>query len=879
MALTSGTRLGSYEVLGAIGSGGMGEVYRARDTRLEREVAIKVLPDEFARDPERLARFEREAHLLASLNHHHIAAIYGVEESEPHVLALVLELVEGPTLADRIAQGPMRSREAIVIAKQIATALEAAHEKGIVHRDLKPANVKLTADDSVKVLDFGLAKALEPAAGAGPTDSRLSPTFTARATQLGIILGTAAYMAPEQARGRPVDRRADIWAFGAVLYEMLTGLRAFAGDEISDVLAKVIERDPDWAALPPATPTPLRRLLRRCLQKDAAARLQHIGDARLELDEAADSPTEPAAARATSRRERMAWASLAALLVLATIVAGTRSWRPAAAAPALHVDIMTPPPVDSSLAISPDGRKLAFVAAENNRWSLWVRSLDSGSVRALGGTEGGRLPFWSSDSASIGFFTEAQMKRVDIAGGSPQVLAAIVSPGGATWHGDTILFAPNASVGPIFRMPAGGGERTPITRPSGLEIGHRHPEFLPDGRHFLYAANTGAGMNRIYVSDIEGTQTSWLLDADGSPVYSGSGRVLFVRSGTLFAQELDIGLNVLRGNPVPIAEDVTMSPTLMRSAVSASATGAIAYRTGVDVGRRRLIWFDRSGNEVGRVEHGDLSGVSNPWLSPDGRRLAIQSTNNANPDVWILDLVRNVFRRFTSHAGPDALPVWSPDGRRIVFNSLRGGAADLYIKATDGSSQEEPLLVSSEHKRGSDWSRDGRMLLFKTLDLSVGASDVWALPLDNPQKAFRVVGGPADDRDAQFSPDAKWIAYQSDESGRPEIYVQRFPGPGGKDRVSTAGGTQVRWRPDGKELFYIDLENALIAVPIQLRSGDMAPDIGTPTRLFSARFVQAGLAVARQQYVVSADGRRFLVNTLEQAKPTPITLLLNWSPR
>jgi serine/threonine protein kinase len=877
MALSTGARLGSYEIVSPLGVGGMGEVWRARDTKLGREVALKILPALFAADPERLARFRQEARLLASLNHPHIGAIYGLEESNG-VDALILELVDGPTLADRIAQAPLPLDEALAIARQIADALEAAHEQGIVHRDLKPSNIKLRPDGTVKVLDFGLAKALEPA-GSTTRDPRESPTLTALATQLGVIVGTAAYMAPEQARGRLVDKRADVWAFGVVLYEMLTGRRAFEGEDVSDTLAFVLTREPDWSALPASTPTGIRRLLRRSLEKESRKRLADIRDARLELDDGGADAPAPSPPHATSRRERVMWASLAAALALTAAAATMRSLRPVPASPELRVDIVTPRPLDSSLAISPDGRKVAFVAEQNNRWRLWVRALDSGVLRPLPGTEGGRLPFWSSDSASIGFFTEGQMKRVDIAGGSPQVLAPIVTPGGGTWHGDTILFAPNSSVGPILRMAAGGGEPVPVTRPSDREVGHRHPQFLPDGRHFLYAANIGGSLSRIHVGDLSGSPPVSLLEADGSPVYSGSGHLLFVRNGTLFGQEFDPATQSLRRTPVPIAEDVAVSGTLVQSAISASATGAIVYRTGAAVGRRRLIWFDRAGSELERLPDGDLSGISNPWSSPDGRRLAVHAMTNGNVDVWILDLPRGVYSRFTSHPAPEALPIWSPDGRHIVFTSLRGGTADLHMKTADGSGTDEPLVTLPGNERPSDWSRDGRMLLFKTSDPSHGSSDIWALPLDDPKKAFVVVGSPADERDAQFSPDARWIAFQSDESGRPEIYVQRFPGPGGKERISNAGGTQVRWRADGKELFYVDTENALTAVPITLPSGQGAPDIGTPARLFSARLVQAGLAVARQQYVVSPDGAKFLANTIEEPPTGHITLLLNWKGR
>jgi Tol biopolymer transport system component len=856
----------------------MGEVWRARDTRLGRDVAIKIiLPGLFAADPDRLSRFRREAQLLASLNHPHIAAIYGLEETDG-LEALVLELVEGPTLADRIAQGPLPVDEALAIARQIADALEAAHDHGIIHRDLKPANIKLRPDGAVKVLDFGLAKALEPA---GPsTQPTESPTLTAHGTQLGVILGTAAYMAPEQAKGKPMDERADVWAFGAVLYEMLTGRRAFAGEDVTDTIAFVITREPDWSAIPEATPAAIKRLLRRSLEKDRRKRLADIRDARLELDDTTPEPAGSGVRQPTSRRERSMWASLVFVLALTAVGFAIRFWQPAPTPQELRLDIITPPPLESSIALSPDGRKLAFVAAHENRWLLWIRELDTGRNRPLIGTDNGRLPFWSSDSASIGFFTGEQMKRVDIAGGAPQSLAPVATAGGGTWHGDIILFSPNSTIGQIRRMPASGGESVPITKPTPPEIGHRHPVFLPDGRHFLYAANVASATSRIYVSDLEGsTPPTRLPDAEGSPVYDGAGHLLLVRNGTLYAHDFDLESLTVRGTPVAIAEDVTVSGALVRSAVSASATGAIAFRTGPEAGRRRLIWFDRSGKELGKLPYGDFNGLANPIMTPDERRLAMQGTANGNVDIWTLDLTRGVYNRFTSDSSPDALPVWSPDGRQIAFNSPRLGTADFYIKPADDSGPEKLLVSLPTNERATDWSRDGKTLLFKTADPNVGLSDVWALPLAEPQKAFRVLGSPADERDAQFSPDARWIAYQSDESGRPEIYVQRFPEPGGKAIVSNAGGTQVRWSRNGTEIFYINPENALMVVPVRIPPGNGPLTIGAPTRLFSARIVPSSQAIARQQYVVSNDGKRFLMNIIEEAPTAQTTLLLNWRRR
>ena len=876
MPLASGSRLGPYEILSPLGSGGM--VYRARDTKLNREVALKVLPDIFARDPERMVRFQREAEVLASLNHPNIAQIHGLEESGG-VRALVMELVEGPTLAERLqavasgqyvvsgfsrtAPGPTKVgrhvpterhvprgpglpvEEALVIARQMADALEAAHEKGIVHRDLKPANIKVKDDGVVKVLDFGLAK--YQAGGAGGAGLSNSPTMMP-ASMPGTILGTAAYMPPEQAKGKETDRTADVWAFGCVLYEMLTGRAVFEGETVGEILAGVLKTDPDWRQLPANTPEGIWRLLRRCLQKERKLRLRDIADARLEIDEARSGPQRDAhVVRNASRRgERLAWMS--ALALVALIAAAAIAWavRPLPSAPEMRVEITTPPTSDPiSLAISPDGQKIVFVATSDGRPRLWLRSLDSGSARPLAGTDGGFYPFWSPDNRSIGFFADGKLERIDIDGGLVRAVANAPNPVGGAWNRDgTILFAPNFT-GPIFRISA-GGEPAALTRIEARQATHRFPQFLPDGRHFLYYVRSNDEGRGVYIGQLDGGATQRLLDADAPGIYAASGHLLFVRQERLFAQEFDPAMLALSGNPFPIAEQVAVDGQSNLAAVSASAAGPFVYRGGLAGGQRQFIRFDRTGREIGKVGDPDSAGPRDPSMSPDGRRLAMHRTVNGNLDLWTLDLGRGVLSRLRSDAAADGTPVWSPDGSRIAFNSNRKGVFDLYQKPATGAGSEDLLLATPQNKAPVDWSPDGRFVLYRSPGPMTGF-DLWALPLDGDRKPFPVVQTTFEERDGQFSPDGKWIAYQSNESGRVEIYVQPFPGTGRKERISTSGGTQVRWRRDGKELFYIALDGrhggshaARLRRPLG-RSGRARSAIHDARRRCGARHEQAAV--------------------------------------
>jgi eukaryotic-like serine/threonine-protein kinase len=857
----------------------MGEVYRGRDTKLDRDVAIKILLELFAADPERIARFEREAKTLASLSHPNIGGIYGFEHADG-IRALVLELVEGPTLADRIARGPIPIDEALPIARQIAEALEAAHEQGILHRDLKPANIKVRQDGTVKVLDFGLAKALAPdPASATAGDLSQSPTITTpAATRMGVIMGTAAYMSPEQARGKPLDKRTDIWAFGCVLYEMLTGARAFPGEDVSETLAAVIKGEPDWRGLPRETPEAIRRLLRRCLTKDRKGRIADASLVRIEIDEAqSDAQSDGAVLPSASRRgERILF--LSALAVVALIAAGAIAllFRPVPSAPEIRLEINTPPTTNpGSLAISPDGRKIVFVADSEGRPRLWLRVLDSVAARPLTGTDGVRSPpFWSPDSRSVGFFGDGKLKRIDIDGGSVQTLANAPSGTGGAWNRDSmILFTMLGS--PIFRVPDTGGEPVPVTQVESQQGSHASPQFLPDGRHFLYSVGGGSDVRGVYVGQL-GSAPSRRLLADTGAMYVSSGHLLFVRQGTLFAQAFDPVRLELTGNPVLVAEQVASSGA---GGFSVSGAGSVAYRTSSPGAQRQLVWFDRSGKEISKVGDSVSTTLSGPSLSLDGQRVVLYRPVNRNVDIWLLESRRGVLSRFTSDVADDVGPVWSPDGDRIVFSSNRKGIHDLYQKSATAGGSEELLLSTAQTKYATDWSPDGRFVLFNSQDPK-RIFDIWALPLDGNGKPFAVVQTNFDEQNGQFSPDGKWIAYQSDESGRVEIYVQSFPGPGSKWPISTNGGSQVRWRRDGKELFYVALDGGLMAVPIRVPLNAGAPEVGTPVALFAPPLggaVQQG--DYRHQYMVSSDGQRFLIATVTEGATAPITVILNWQPR
>ncbi|HXB70266.1 MAG TPA: protein kinase [Candidatus Acidoferrales bacterium] len=893
------TSIAHYRITAKLGEGGMGEVWRATDTKLGREVAIKVLPDRFAADPDRMARFRREAQVLASLNHPNIAAIYGVEER-----TIVMELVPGDTLAELVARGPVPVAEALPMARQIAEALEAAHEKGIVHRDLKPANVKVTPAGVIKVLDFGLAMAVSTAGSTagGPAgaqaDLNTSPTLTVRATQAGMIMGTAAYMSPEQARGMAVDKRSDIWSFGVVLYELLTARPMFAGDTISDTLAAVLRADIDLSALPPETPPSIRRLLRRCLERDRKRRLPDIGVARLEIDEALGGAVEsPAPAAAPQAHVAFRWWNAAlALVALAGFAVAVVHFRETPPQPAL-MRFQIPAPEKTSfgstgMALSPDGRQLAFIASGvDGRAMLWVRPLDSVVARALPGTEGaGWLPFWSPDSRFIGFLVQGKVKRIEAAGGPPLTLCEVPDfVIGGSWSRDGVIIfgTPN---GGLFRVSQAGGAATRLTSLDQAhgELGHLRPWFLPDGRHFLYLLRTGnPETSGIYLATLDGPGRKRLAVANQAGAYappaagSQNGHLLFLREGTLMALPLDASRFEPAGEAFPLAEQV--GSWLAMGFFSVSANGVLAYRNGGGGGASsQLVWFDRQGKSLGALGPPGVYGTG-PALSPDGSRAAVDQVDSAgNRNVWVLDAARGVPAPFTFDAVQDFSPVWSPDGTRLVLGSMRGtaGADGIYQKDSRGAGKEELLLQSGMAVFPNDWSPDGRYLLYSAAGPK-GRFELWVVPaaggtpLDS--KPVPYLQGPYNEQQGQFSPDGQWIAYSSDETGSYQVYVQSFPAGAGKFQVSTAGGVQPRWRREGKEIFYIGIDGRLTAVSVKT-----APrfETGAPLALFDAQLAVVGRVGPYFNYDVAADGKRFLVNSnaiySAASAPTPITVIVNW---
>jgi Tol biopolymer transport system component len=695
-------------------------------------------------------------------------------------------------------------------------------------------------------------------------------------------------MSPEQARGKTADMRADIWAFGVVLFETLAGTRPFEGDEVSDTLAGILKSEPAWQLLPSDVPAVVRRLLRRCLQKDRRARLQHIGDARLDIEEAQQGPSSDSdVPQASSRQVRLAWASAIGFGVLAAIIAASAVYRRAPAVPELpemRVDVSGPQGLfGSQFAISPDGRAIAFSTGDSQRRQIWVRSLDDPSPKPLAGTEGSEYPFWSPDSRSIGFFANNKLKRVDLDGGVQQ-LANVLTPAGGTWNRDgTILFVPNDSAG-VMSVPATGGEARLVTPQREPRLATRLPQFLPDGRRFLFFVARGGEPAGVYVGELGSDSIRRVLAADRPAVY-GSGHVWFVRDGDLFAQRFDATTLTLSGAVSRVAQNVGLG--LVVASLSASATGPIAYRTVSEVqpqgGRRGLTWFDRTGKDLGRVgEEGGFA--SNPGMSADGRHVVMQRTVQENIDIWLLDLSRNVSSRLTDQPGIDSLPIWSPDGTRVAFSTQSAKRFGIAVLRIDRLAESEIVLSASPASGSSaedvagakiacDWSPDGRLIMYKQVELNLGNTDLWVVPVSSPDKPVQLVATPADERDGQFSPDGKWIAYESNESGRPQIYVQPFPGPGRKVPISTGGGSQVRWRRDGKELFYIAPDDSLMAVAFDPTGQS---DVGVPTPLFRTSIAPIR-TISRQQYVVSSDGQRFLIVTSDAPLAvTPVTLLLNW---
>jgi serine/threonine protein kinase/Tol biopolymer transport system component len=871
-ALVAGVEFGAYRILAPLDAGGMGEVYRAVDTRLHREVAIKVLPMALASHPELVARVEREARLLAALNHPNIATIHGLEVADG-VRAVVMELIEGPTLADRLGSGPLPLDLALAIARQIAEALEAAHEKGIVHRDLKPANIKLTATGAAKVLDFGLAKAMTPDfdAGGAPAGAPDGPTPE------GVVAGTPTYMSPEQARGQRVDERSDIWAFGCVLYELLTARSAFGRATIAETLVAILEREPDWELLSPTVPAGIRRVLRRCLEKDRRRRLHHIADARIEIEDAARDAEAFDVPQVSASPRRWGLIVSTAVLTLAVIAVMASWWlRPSADRGDQRVaEITTPWTSDLwAFALSPDGRRIAYVADHEGQPALWVRSLDAAGARVLPGTERARGPFWSADSRSIGFFADSNLRRIEARGGAPQTVTYALAGTNGTWGSDgTILFS-STPVPALRRVNAAGGNVEPVTTPATDSTGHRHPQFLPGGRQFLFFVGGPDPVRGVYLGTLESADVTRLLASDTQAEYLAPGWLVFVRQGTLLAQRFDVSRRTLRGEPMTVADAVSFDPISGSGAFSTSTAGVIAYRAGRPP-VTRLSWFDRSGKAHGTLGPPEQSGLSTFTLSPDGRRVAAERTLQNATDVWLLDTTRQT--RFTHGAGGNIarVPVWSRDGGRLAFESVGSHSIRLSMKRLSGDVDEHILFDSPEVKVPCDWSPDGRLLMYYVPDPKTG-TDLWVLS-EGKQEPSLFLRTSANELWGQFSPDGRWVVYQSNETGQYEIYVRPFAKPGEPVPISTAGGVYPRWSRDGKELYFIAPDAKMMAVPI--RATAEAIDAGVPVALFQTRRVGGGSNVIGRghQYDVGRDGR-FIINVDAEASAPPLTLLWNWRP-
>ena len=901
-----GSRFGAYEVIAKLGEGGMGEVYRARDTRLDRDVAIKVLPEAFAADTERIVRFQREAKTLAALNHPHIAQIYGLEQAGD-VHALAMELVEGEDLSQRIARGPIAVEDALPIARQIAEALETAHENGIVHRDLKPANIKLRPDGAVKVLDFGLAKAIEPVGSV--VNALQPPTITSPAmTQAGMILGTAAYMSPEQARGKPLDKRGDIWAFGVVLFEMLTGQRAFQGEEISDVLAAVLRQDIAWTELPAETPARLRWLLTRCLDRDPKQRLRDIGEARVAIERLiAGAPDDRHAVVNTGAvplwRRVVPWASAATLAVaLAAVLVLWAPWRVSSPPTPLRMSIELG--ADVSLAfergggdaasVSPDGALIAFMARKSSgeNSQLYVRRLAQLEATPLSGTDNAHSPFFSPDSQWIAFFADGKLKKIAVTGGAAITLCDAPNPRGGAWSEDnTIVFLPN-QLGSLMRVSSASGAPEPLTSLAEGEVTQRFPQVLPGGKAVLFtssATSTAFNDATLVVQALPtgartvvqrgGYHGRYLSSGIGSP--RDDGHLLYVHDGTLFAAPFNLEALAVTRPPVPVIHGVASNEGMGTAQFAVSATGTLAYVPGQSTGGGAPIhWMDQKGSTK------PLRATRANWLNllfaPDGRRLALQIFGD-QADVHVYDWTRDAMTRVTTHPASDTKPVWTPDGRRLVFASTRGDLAtpNLYWQLADGSGSAQRLTDSKNPQQPASWHPSGTLLAFEE-QIAATNGDVMILPVEGDEASGWTPGKPTvflnsrfEEREPMFSPDGRWLAYWSNEGGRDDVYVQPFPGPGGKWLISSGGGSSPTWSRTKRELFYT-LNAQIWVVPFSVEGDTFRAE---KPRLWSdARVLLRGLF--NRTFDLHPDGERVALAPSEQtpsgARPTHLTLLFNF---
>jgi Tol biopolymer transport system component len=873
-----GETLSHYRVTQKIGAGGMGEVYRATDSKLHREVAIKVLPAALANDPERMARFEREAQVLASLSHPAIAAVYGLEEANGH-RALVMELVEGEDLSDRLRRGPMTLDEALPIARQIADALEAAHERGVVHRDLKPANVKVTPDGHVKVLDFGLAKALEAAPGTSGAGEPATMTLSAVQTRAGVVMGTAAYMSPEQASGAVVDKRADVWSFGVVLFEMLTGRRLFEGESASHTLADVIRAEIDWTRLPGTTPRAIRHLLERCLERDPRRRLRDIGEARIEIERQLEQSASAARSvplpivRPAGWRQRAPWLALG--LAAGVLAAGTAAvlLRPVPPRPAhLRMDVKLSADalwtqIGPALDFSPDGSRVVFITGGETRRQLNVRTLDqldNARIAEGSGSENSPYhPFFSRDSTWVGFATAAELRKVPVSGGTSLTICKVNRSRGATWMADnTVVFTPSPDNG-LFRVSASGGEPQPLTTldKSRKEATHRWPQALPGDEAVLFTSHTQSVGNfdnaRIEVVVLKTGARTVVYNGGAFARYVPSGHLVYVNKGTIFAVPFDAKTFKVSGTPAPVVQNVTSSPAEGAAQVAFSPSGLMGYvRGGPLVSQYPIVWVDRDGRTSPLIN--EPGAYANPRLSPDGRRLSLTVLREGNWDIWVYDLDRQVSTRLTFDEASDTEQLWSPDGREVMFSSDRHNVpSTLYRKPADGSGEEREVFKTEVPMWPSSWSPDHQVVAFTSSrpNLDVGLARLDSL------KTEWLLTTPFAESDAAFSPDGRWLAYASTESGDSEVYVRPFPSGGGRWQISDAGGGYPRWSRDGKELVY-RTNDGIMAASIDVIGGGLRT--GKPHQLFTGQFRggSGGISIAGNSfadYDMTGDGKRFVM--------------------
>ena len=888
MALAAGSRLGPYEIVGPLGAGGMGEVYRAKDTRLARLVAIKVLPSHLSAQPELRQRLEREARAVSSLNHPHICTLFDIGHHEG-IDYLVMEHLEGETLAERLKRDPLPFPELMRAAIQIAGALDRAHRSGIVHRDLKPGNVMMTKAGT-KLLDFGLAKGMGLASA--PSNLTASPTLTSPLTTDGAIVGTFQYMAPEQLEGGEADARSDIFALGAVIYEMATGTRAFEGKTQASLIASILKEEPrPIRATVPASPAPLDRLVRQCLDKDPDERIQSAHDVRLQLEgiaeggasfvEGAVAAERPALGR---WRERLAWGIAALASLVAIAVAAAAFFK--VEVPPLPIVSSIPPPAGATfqsnmmaMALSPDGRQIVFAARGAEGTGLWVRSLDDGKARLLAGTEGAECPFWSPDARSIGFYAEGKLRKVDLEGGQSDALAPMSMCLGASWSRDgSILYVSDRYL-PVMKIPATGGEPMSLVAPGGTQ-GKRifsHPSLLPDGRHILYSVNEtweGGENNGVFVATIDGKDERRILPILSNARYVAPGYLIFAKDGSLRAQRFDPERLQLSGDPITLVDGVQYVGFYASHLFSVSETGTLAFVAGEGTLTRRFTWVDREGTVLETV--GKPGNYFSPRLSHDGKRISFDQSEATSDsgDIWVLDRERDIATRLTFDPRNESAPVWSPDGRRILFFGNFPSQTDLFAVPSDGTGAIETILSNGRDNLASDWSSDGRFILYQSAQGSgLSNTDLWIYSLEE-KKAEPWLASPYAERQARFSPDRKWIAYASNESAMVEVYVRGFMPPGGKWRVSSDGGSSPIWRSDGKELFFVSSDSKVMSVAI--RPG-VTFDGAAATPLFRIPGDMLDVGVVTQ-YDVSPDGQSFLMNLdMPTEGQRMITLVTNWT--